>query len=97
MIARHKMQDAAQPAEVTIERKDATEPRLILDPATGSSGRILPGNDQYRIGDKIPNSPPQGQGGGNGQGAGDGDSDDEDTFSFVRSRTCYRFHVIAVV
>jgi uncharacterized sporulation protein YeaH/YhbH (DUF444 family) len=37
MIARHKMQDTGQQAEVTIERKDATEPRLILDPASGSS------------------------------------------------------------
>ena len=86
MIARHKMQDSAQPAEVTIERKDATEPRLILDPASGSSGRIIPGNDKYRIGDKIANSSSEGQGGGNGQGAGDGDSDDEDTFRFVLSR-----------
>ena len=69
MIARHKLQDAAQPAEVTIERKDATEPRLILDPATGSTGRIIPGNDKYRIGDKIANSSSEGQGGGNGPGA----------------------------
>jgi uncharacterized sporulation protein YeaH/YhbH (DUF444 family) len=89
MIARHKMQDSAQPAEVTIERKDATEPRLILDPSSGSSGRIIPGNDKYRIGDKIANSSSEGQGGGNGQGAGDGDSDDEDTFRFVLSRTEY--------
>jgi hypothetical protein len=89
MIARHKLQDAAQPAEVTIERKDATEPRLILDPATGSTGRIIPGNDKYRIGDKIANSSSEGQGGGNGPGAGDGDSDDEDTFRFVLSRTEY--------
>ena len=90
MIARHKMQDAAQPAEVTIERKDATEPRLILDPASGSSGRIIPGNDKYRIGDKIANSSSEGQGGGgNGPGAGDGDSDDEDTFRFALSRTEY--------
>jgi len=89
MIARHKLQDAAQPAEVTIERKDATEPRLILDPATGSTGRVIPGNDKYRIGDKIANSSSEGQGGGNGQGAGDGDSDDEDTFRFVLSRTEY--------
>jgi len=90
MIARHKLQDAAQPAEVTIERKDATEPRLILDPASGSSGRIIPGNDKYRIGDKIANSSSEGQGGGgNGPGAGDGDSDDEDTFRFALSRTEY--------
>ena len=90
MIARHKMQDAAQPAEVTIERKDASEPRLILDPTSGSSGRIIPGNDKYRIGDKIANSSSEGQGGGgNGPGAGDGDSDDEDTFRFALSRTEY--------
>jgi len=90
LIARHKLRDPAQPAEVTIERKDASEPRLILDPASGSSGRIIPGNDKYRIGDKIANSSSDGQGGGgNGPGAGDGDSDDEDTFRFVLSRTEY--------
>jgi uncharacterized sporulation protein YeaH/YhbH (DUF444 family) len=89
LVARHKLQDAAHPAEVTIERKDASEPRLILDPASGSSGRIVPGNDKYRIGDKITNSSSQGQGRGNGDGAGDGDSDEEDTFRFVLSRTEY--------
>jgi len=47
MIARHKLQDAAQPAEVTIERKDAHGTRLILDPATGSTGIIIP-YDKYR-------------------------------------------------
>jgi hypothetical protein len=83
LVARHKMQDTGQPAEVTIERKDATEPRLILDPASGSSGRIVPGNDKYRIGDKIVNSP------SHGQGAGNGDDDEEDTFRFVLSRTEY--------
>jgi uncharacterized protein len=89
LVARHKLQDAAHPAEVTIDRKDASEPRLILDPASGSSGRVVPGNDKYRIGDTIANSSSQGQGSGNGQGAGDGDSDEEDTFRFALSRTEY--------
>src|SRR6202022_4292784 len=89
MVARHKLQDTGQKAEVTIERKDASEPRLILDPASGASGRIVPGNDKYRIGDKITNSSSQGQGRGNGDGAGDGESDEEDTFRFVLSRTEY--------
>jgi uncharacterized sporulation protein YeaH/YhbH (DUF444 family) len=89
LVARHKLQDAGQPAEVTIDRKDATEPRLILDPASGSSGRVVPGNDKYQIGDKITNTSPQGQGRGNGQGAGDGDSNEEDAFRFVLSRTEY--------
>jgi len=87
MVARHKLKDDAQTAEVTIDRKDASEPRLILDPGSGSTGRVIPGNDKYRIGDKIPNNASDGEGGGNGQGAGDGDSDEEDAFRFVLSRT----------
>ena len=87
LVARHKLQDGAQPAEVTIERKDAGEPRIILDPASGASGRIIPGNDKYHIGDKIPNSGSEGR--GQGQGAGDGEEDDEDTFRFALSRTEY--------
>jgi len=89
LVARHKLQDTDKGAEVTIERKDATEPRLILEPASGASGRIIPGNDKYRVGDKISNSASQAQGRGSGQGAGDGDSDEEDTFRFVLSREEY--------
>ena len=89
LVARHKLQDTDRGAEVTIERKDATEPRLILEPASGASGRIIPGNDKYRVGDKIANSASQGQGRGNGQGTGDGDDDEQDTFRFVLSREEY--------
>ncbi len=88
LVARHKLQDTDQGAEVRIERKDATEPRLILEPSSGASGRVIPGNDKYRVGDKIANSGSQGQGRGNGQGTGDGD-DEEDTFRFVLSREEY--------
>jgi uncharacterized sporulation protein YeaH/YhbH (DUF444 family) len=89
LVARHKLQDANQSAEVAIERKDAAEPRLILDSGTGSSGRVIPGNDRYRVGDKIPANPSEGEGGGQGEGAGEGESDDEDTFRFVLSREEY--------
>ena len=89
LVARHKLQDGAQPAEVTIERKDAGEPRIILDSASGASGRIIPGNDKYHIGDKIPNTGSEGRGPGQGHGAGDGEEDDEDSFRFALSRTEY--------
>ena len=32
-----------------------------LDPATGATGRIVPGNEHYRVGDKIPRDPSQAQ------------------------------------
>lgn len=88
LVARHKLEDTDKAVEVTIERKNVSEPSFALDPAAGASGRIIPGNDQYRVGDKIPRNPAQGQGGG-GQGAGEGSSDEEDTFRFVLSREEY--------
>jgi uncharacterized sporulation protein YeaH/YhbH (DUF444 family) len=89
LVARHKLQDTDKPVEVTIERKDVKEPSFSLDPASGASGRVIPGNEQYRVGDKIPRDPSQGQGRGAGQGTGDGDADEEDSFRFVLSREEY--------
>jgi uncharacterized sporulation protein YeaH/YhbH (DUF444 family) len=87
LVARHKLKDSDKAVEVTLERKDVTEPRFALDPVSGATGRIIPGNDQYRVGDKIPHNPAQGRGGG--QGAGDGEADEEDSFRFVLSREEY--------
>jgi uncharacterized sporulation protein YeaH/YhbH (DUF444 family) len=89
LVSRHKLQDTDKAVEVTIDRKNVSEPSFALDPAAGAAGRIIPGNDQYRVGDKIPRNPSQGQGGGGGQGAGEGSSDEEDTFRFVLSREEY--------
>jgi uncharacterized sporulation protein YeaH/YhbH (DUF444 family) len=89
LVARHKLQDTDKAVEVTIERKNVSEPHFSLDPATGAAGRIIPGNDQYRVGDKIARNPAQGQGAGGGQGAGEGSADEEDSFRFVLSREEY--------
>jgi uncharacterized sporulation protein YeaH/YhbH (DUF444 family) len=89
LVARHKLQENDRSVEVTIERKDITEPSFALDPDSGTAGRIIPGNDQYRVGDKIPRDPAQGRGSGSGQGAGDGDAEEEDTFRFALSREEY--------
>jgi uncharacterized protein len=87
MIARRKLNEHDTAAEVTIERKDVTEPSFALDPASGASSRVVPGNQRYRVGDKIPREQSQGQ--GRGAGAGDGESDDEDVFRFALSREEY--------
>jgi uncharacterized sporulation protein YeaH/YhbH (DUF444 family) len=87
MIARRKLNEHDKPADVTIQRKDVKEPNFSLDPKSGAAGRIVPGNAQYRVGDKIPRDPPQGQGRGTGPGAGD--VDDEDAFRFALSREEY--------
>ena len=89
LVARHKLEDADKAVEVTIHRKDVTEPSFSLDQISGAIGRVIPGNDQYRVGDKIPRDAAQTQGRGGGQGTGDGDSEEEDSFRFALSREEY--------
>jgi uncharacterized protein len=85
LIARRKLNEHDKSTEVTIERKDVKEPSFSIDPASGDSARVVPGNQRYRVGDKIPRDPA----GGQGQGRGSGDGDDEDVFRFALSREEY--------
>jgi uncharacterized sporulation protein YeaH/YhbH (DUF444 family) len=89
LVSRHKLREADQATEVTIERKDVTEPRFALDSVSGSTERVIPGNDQYRVGDKIPSNEGDGEGSGSGDDAGEGSAEDQDTFRFVLSREEY--------
>jgi uncharacterized sporulation protein YeaH/YhbH (DUF444 family) len=85
LIARRKLNDHDKSTEITIERKDVKEPSFSIDPASGDSARVVPGNQHYRVGDKIPRDPA----GGQGRGQGTGDGDDEDVFRFALSREEY--------
>ena len=87
MIIRRKLGDHDSAAQVQIERKDVKEPSFALDPASGASGRVVPGNQHYRVGDKIARNPGSGQ--GRGSGAGEGESEEEDAFRFALSREEY--------
>jgi len=89
MIARHKLQDAAQPAEVTIERKDATEPRLILDPPPDRRGESFPVTTNIESAIKSPIARPRAGAAATVRARATAISDDEDTFRFVLSRTEY--------
>ena len=87
MISRGKLNDHDKAADVKIQRKDVKEPSFSLDGNSGASGRVIPGNDKYRVGDKIPRETSAGQGGGSG--SGEGESDQEDFFRFALSREEY--------
>lgn len=87
MIARRKLGEHDKAADVAINRKDVKEPSFSLDPKSGATGRVLPGNEQYRVGDKIPRDPSGGQ--GRGSGPGEGESEQEDMFRFALSREEY--------
>ncbi len=87
MIARRKLNEQDQAADVAIHRKDVKEPSFSLDPKSGASGRVLPGNERYRVGDKIPREPSQDA--GRGSAPGEGESDQEDMFRFALSREEY--------
>ena len=76
LIARKKLKEHDAAVEVSVERKDVKEPSFGLDPATGNTGRVVPGNEHYRVGDKIPRDPSGGKGRGSGSGAGEGDSEE---------------------
>jgi uncharacterized protein len=85
LVNSRKLGDVDSGAEVSVQRKDASEPNFTLDQDTGQSDRVLPGNDQYRVGDKL--RKPQGGGGGGGSGDGDGEGEPgEDSFRFMLSR-----------
>ena len=85
MIARRKLGEHDKSADIEIKRKDVKEPRFLLDAKTGAHGRAVPGNANYRVGDKIPRDSPEGQ----GQGSGAGGAEQEDMFRFALSREEY--------
>ena len=69
--------------KVTIRSKSLREPSFGLGRNTGQRDYVLPGNEEYRVGDEIPK--PQGGGGGRGsQGSPDGEGQDEFTFTLTK-------------
>lgn len=67
---------------ITIPASGITEPRFVNRTNTGVSDIVLPGNDKYRVDDKIAKPPSQGGGGGEASDSGSG----EDEFSFSLSK-----------
>jgi uncharacterized protein len=84
-IKGRKVSEADGGEKVTIRSKNLREPSFGLGRGVGNRDFVLPGNEQYRVGDAIP-KPPQGGGGGGKGREGSPDGEGQDEFSFVLSR-----------
>jgi uncharacterized protein len=77
-----KVAEAEGSERVTIRSKSLREPTFSLGRNTGRRNYVLPGNEEYQVGDEIP-KPPSGGGRGN-QGSPDGEGHDEFTFTLTK-------------
>jgi uncharacterized protein len=84
-IKGRKVSEADGGEKITIRSKNLREPSFGLGRGVGNRDFVLPGNEQYRVGDAIP-KPPQGGGGGGKGREGSPDGEGQDEFSFILSR-----------
>lgn len=75
--------DSTKGRKAIIDTKDLQEPDFNFDTNTGSNDRVLPGNKEFKSGDKI--RKPKNQDSAHGSGGGNGGGG-EDQFSFVLSK-----------
>lgn len=69
--------------EVRVDQDDVAEHSFGFDSQTGDWDRVLPGNQDYVVGDKIAR-PRSGSGSGSGSQAGTGESEDDFVFQLSR-------------
>ncbi|NMP17233.1 YeaH/YhbH family protein [Thalassotalea sp. Y01] len=86
-ITDRQVTDHKSEQNVTIPDKDLKEP-LFQRGKGGRRDMVLPGNDQFNSGDKVP-KPPRGSGQGQGQGNASNSGNGEDEFSFSISADEY--------
>ncbi len=78
-----KVSETEGAEKVTIRSKSLREPSFGLSRNSGVRDYVLPGNEEYQVGDEIPK--PQGGAGGRGsQGSPDGEGQDEFTFTLTK-------------
>src|SRR5882724_4838300 len=78
-----KIAETESAEKVTIRSKSLREPSFGLGRNSGLRDYVLPGNEEYKVGDEIPK--PQGGGGGRGsQGSTDGEGQDDFTFTLTK-------------
>src|SRR6516164_4655051 len=78
-----KVSETESAEKVTIRSKSLREPNFALGRNSGLRDYVLPGNEEYKVGDEIPK--PQGGAGGRGsQGSPDGEGQDDFTFTLTK-------------
>lgn len=89
-----KVQDSAHKGGITgvgtkrnvsVNKKDLTEPSFRKDRSQGNKTRVLPGNKIFRKGEQVRRPPPQG-GQGSGPGGGPDSKDELDQFQFTLTK-----------
>jgi hypothetical protein len=81
-IRERSIADTESGETVSIPVDGTHEPEFKRDPSTGRRSRVLPGNREFRAGDRIERD----QGGGRGRGEASEDGEGEDEFVFTLSR-----------
>ena len=79
-ISQRSVTDTESGENITIPSRDIKEP-IFHQGQGGDRNRVLPGNDQFSPGDKIPRPQGQGQGGGGGEASDSGEGQDDFSFS----------------
>ncbi len=82
-IRQRSISDTTSGETVVIPADGTHEPEFRHDPETGERSRILPGNKEFRAGDRLPR-PSGGAGRGGSEGSEEGEG--EDAFAFTLSR-----------
>jgi len=82
-IRQRSISDTQSGETVVIPADGTHEPVFRHDPETGERSRVLPGNKEFRAGDRLPR-PSGGAGRGGSEGSEDGEG--EDAFAFTLSR-----------
>ncbi|MEO0464902.1 MAG: YeaH/YhbH family protein [Pseudomonadota bacterium] len=82
-IRNRKIADVDRGDKVGVPADGIREPRFRYEPGSGETKRVLPGNSNYNVGDRIRKP----QAGGRGRGKkGSDDGEGQDEFMFVLSR-----------
>ncbi len=82
-LKKRKVSDVEGQEKIRIRAKSVREPSFGLGSEQGRREFVLPGNEEYQVGDVIP-KPPQGGGGRGSEGAPDGEGDDDFTFTLTK-------------
>jgi len=83
-VRERSISDISRGDKVGVPGEGIHEPNFHFQPGTGNSERVLPGNKDFAVGDRLRKPPRAGQGGRGRRGAEQGEG--EDDFLFVLSK-----------
>lgn len=83
-LKKRRISEVEGSEKISIRSRSVREPSFSHSRDGGNRDMVLPGNKEYRVGDRIPK--PQGGGGGGGGGNASADGSGEDDFVFTLSK-----------